>query len=76
MVRGRAVPPQKMSFGRSRRAMSRTSSKSTRPSDLPTVYCTGRNQAPVADTGQPWVRWPPMGRAMPMTVSPGAARAM
>ena len=75
MVRGMAVPPQKMIFGRSARASSRTSSMSTRPVSLRTPYCTARNHLPVADTLQPWVRWPPAGSAMPMTVSPGSRKA-
>jgi hypothetical protein len=40
-----------------------------------TPYWTGRNHLPVAETGQPWVRWPPIGSDMPMTVSPGWANA-
>ena len=56
MVRGIAVPPQKMTLGRSARASSRTSSKSTRPVSLRTLYPTGRNQRPDTDTGEPWVR--------------------
>ena len=75
MVRGIAVPPQKMILGRSFIARSRTSSKSTRPVSWRTPYCTGRNHLPVADTDQPWVRWPPIGSAMPMIVSPGWANA-
>jgi hypothetical protein len=49
---------------------------STRPSVRRTEYCTAWNHAPVADTDQPCVRCPPIGSAMPMTVSPGLARAM
>ena len=75
MVRGIAVPPQKMILGCSLRARSRTSSMSTRPVSWRTPYWTGRNHFPVAETDQPWVRWPPMGSAMPMTVSPGLANA-
>ena len=41
MVRGMAVPPQKISFGRWARARSRTSSMSTRPVSRPTPYCDG-----------------------------------
>ena len=41
------------------------------PVSARTPYCTARNHLPVAETFQPWVRWPPMGRAIPMTVSPG-----
>ena len=40
-----------------------------------TPYCTARNHLPVTDTGQPWVRCPPIGSAMPMTVSPGCRNA-
>ena len=75
IVRGIAVPPQKMTFGRSRLARSRTSSKSTRPVSARTPYCTAWNHLPVADTGQPWVRWPPIGSAIPITVSPGSRNA-
>ena len=75
MVRGIAVPPQKMILGRSLRARSRTSSRSTRPVSCRTPYWTARNHLPVAETDQPWVRWPPMGSAMPMIVSPGWAKA-
>ena len=75
MVRGIAVPPQKMSFGRSRRARSRTSSRSTRPVSRRTSYCTLRNHLPVTETGQPCVRWPPIGSDMPMIVSPGWTKA-
>ena len=75
IVRGSAVPPQKISFGRSASASSRTWSKSMRPVSWRTPYCTPRNHLPVAETPQPWVRWPPMGSAMPMTVSPGSAKA-
>ena len=56
IVRGIAVPPQKMSWGRSRRARSRTSSRSTRPVSARTLYCTLWNHLPVTETGQPWVR--------------------
>ncbi len=56
MVRGIAVPPQKISLGRSASAMSRTSSMSTRPVSLRTPYCTLRNHLPVAETLQPCVR--------------------
>ena len=56
MVRGIAVPPQKMILGRSLSARSRTSSRSTRPVSRRTPYWTGRNHLPVADTDQPWVR--------------------
>ena len=75
MVRGIAVPPQKMTFGRSRRARSRTSSRSTRPVSRPTLYPTGRNHRPLTATGEPWVRWPPIGSAMPIMVSPGLRKA-
>ena len=75
MVRGSAVPPQKISLGRSLRASSRTSSKSIRPVSARTPYCTPRNHLPVAETPQPCVRWPPIGSAMPITVSPGSANA-
>jgi hypothetical protein len=75
MVRGIAVPPQKRIFGRSRSARSRTSSMSTRPVSARTVYCTAWNHLPVTDTGQPWVRWPPIGSDIPMIVSPGLAKA-
>ena len=40
-----------------------------------TPYCTDRNHLPVTDTGQPWVRWPPIGSAIPITVSPGCRNA-
>ena len=40
-----------------------------------TPYCTLRKNAPVIDTFQPCVRWPPCGSAMPMTVSPGFSSA-
>ena len=75
MVRGTAVPPHQMTFGRSARASSRTSSMSTRPVSLRTPYCTERNHLPVADTVCPWVRWPPIGSAIPITVSPGCRNA-
>ena len=75
IVRGIAVPPQKMILGCSLRARSRTSSRSTRPVSWRTPYWTGRNHLPVAETDQPWVRWPPIGSAMPITVSPGWAKA-
>ena len=75
MVRGIAVPPQKMTLGRSARARSRTSSRSTRPVSARTPYCTARNHLPVTETGQPCVRWPPIGSAMPITVSPGCRNA-
>ncbi len=75
MVRGTAVPPQKISFGRSASARSRTSSMSIRPVSLRTPYCTPRNHLPVAETPQPWVRWPPIGSDMPSTVSPGCRNA-
>ena len=51
MVRGIAVPPQKMILGRSLRARSRTSSRSTRPVSCRTPYWTARNHLPVAETG-------------------------
>ena len=75
MVRGIAVPPQKITFGRSASARSRTWSRSTRPVSGRTPYCTAWNHLPVADTGQPWVRCPPIGSAMPITVSPGCRKA-
>ncbi len=56
MVRGIAVPPQKMTLGRSFSARSRTSSMWTRPVSRRTSYCTGRNHFPVTDTLQPCVR--------------------
>ena len=76
MVRGMAVPPQKINFGRSARAIARTSSRSTMPSSRRTPYWTARNHLPVADTFHPWVRCPPAGSAIPITVSPGDASAM
>jgi hypothetical protein len=75
MVRGIAVPPQKMILGRSVRARSRTWSRSRRPVSARTPYCTARNHLPVTETGQPWVRCPPIGSAIPMTVSPGCRNA-
>ena len=75
MVRGIAVPPQKITFGRSRRARSRTSSRSSRPVSARTPYCTEWNHLPVAETGQPCVRCPPIGSAIPITVSPGWRKA-
>ena len=75
MVRGIAVPPQKITLGRSDRASSRTWSRSRRPVSARTPYCTAWNHLPVADTGQPCVRWPPIGSAMPITVSPGCRNA-
>ena len=74
-MRGIAVPPQKITLGRSASARSRTWSRSTRPVSARTPYWTERNHLPVADTGQPWVRWPPMGSAIPITVSPGCRNA-
>ena len=56
IVRGTAVPPAKMTLGRSRSARSRTSSKSIRPVSRRTPYCTGRNQRPPTDTAAPCVR--------------------
>ena len=50
MIRGIAVPPQKMILGRSLRARSRTSSRSTRPVSCRTPYCTAWNHLPVAET--------------------------
>ena len=47
---------------------------STRPVSARTVYCTAWNYLPVTDTGQPWVRWPPIGSDIPMIVSPGLAK--
>ena len=44
-------------------ASSRTSSKSMRCVSLRTPYCTDVKYAPVIDTFQPWVRWPPAGSA-------------
>ena len=75
MVRGIAVPPQNMIFGCSLRARSRTSSKSIRPVSARTPYCTARNHLPVTETGQPWVRCPPIGSDIPITVSPGLRNA-
>ncbi len=75
IVRGMAVPPQKISLGRSFSASARTSSRSTRPVSRRTPYCTERNHLPVADTPQPCVRCPPIGSAMPITVSPGSQKA-
>ena len=75
IVRGIAVPPQKITLGRSASARSRTSSRSSRPVSARTPYCTERNHLPVTDTDQPWVRCPPMGSAIPITVSPGCRNA-
>ncbi len=75
IVRGIAVPPQNMIFGRSLRARSRTSSKSILPVSARTPYWTERNHLPVTETGQPCVRCPPIGSDMPMTVSPGCMNA-
>ena len=75
IVRGIAVPPQKMILGCSLSARSRTSSRSTRPVSGRTPYWTEWNHFPVAETVQPCVRWPPIGSAMPMMVSPGCANA-
>ena len=49
IVRGNAVPPQKMSFGRSRSASSRTSSRSMRPVSRRTPYWTRGTSLPVID---------------------------
>ena len=61
IVRGIAVPPQKITFGRSASASARTSSRSTTPVSLRTSYWTARNHLPVAETLHPCVRWPPIG---------------
>ena len=75
MIHGIAVPPQKITLGRSRRARSQTWSWSRRPVSARTPYCTEWNHLPVADTAQPWVRCPPIGSAIPITVSPGCRNA-
>ena len=48
---------------------------SSRPVSARTPYCTERNHLPVAETDQPCVRCPPIGSAMPITVSPGCRNA-
>ena len=40
-----------------------------------TPYCTELNHLPPTATPAPCVRWPPIGSASPMTVSPGEANA-
>ncbi len=75
MTRGYAVAPATIILGRSRRATSRTSSKSMRSSDSVTPYATKRNSFPLAFTGDPCVRWPPWSRRIPSTVSPGCNNA-
>ena len=76
MVRGIAVPPQKISFGRSaQRQLAHLVHVDAAGLLRATPYCTGRNHLPVTDTVQPWVRWPPCGSAMPITVSPGCRNA-
>ena len=57
------------------RARSRTSSKSMRPVSARDAVLHAANHLPVAETPQPWVRWPPVGSDMPSTVSPGSAKA-
>ena len=76
MVRGMAVPPQKMSLGRSLAGQVAHLVEVDAVGRLArTPYCTLRNHLPVTTTFQPWVRCPPMDRSMPMTVSPGSRKA-
>ena len=57
-------------FGRSRRARSRTWSRSMRPSDSRTPYGTTRKNLPEKLTGLPCVRCPPCARFIARIVSP------
>ena len=65
-----------MSFGFSRSAVARSSSKSIDLGVLPHAVRDDAVELPRDVSGWPWVRWPPCASDMPMNVSPGFRHAM
>lgn len=75
MWRGYEIDPHTMALGRCVRASVRTCSWSMSPLSGSTPYPTKSNQRPEKFAGDPCVRWPPCGRPIARTVSPGRSRA-